>query len=69
MSCCKSCWNEFNRTKSATQEAELIKKCTRCKVDREISLFFTKKTNKDGKDNKCKSCHKKYSQERWKNKS
>jgi hypothetical protein len=40
----------------------MIKICTKCKIEKELSEFSKDKTQKDGLRNKCKSCCKEYRQ-------
>ena len=57
---CKNCCSEHakkERLKPKTLLSE-VKTCNSCNKELNISNFWNSKTNKDGKDNKCKSCHK-----------
>ena len=42
-----------------------MKKCSRCKVEKELTEFHKKKTTKDGLSNSCKSCVKEYSKKHY----
>ena len=42
-----------------------MKKCSRCKVEKELTEFHKKKTTKDGLINNCKSCVKEYSKKHY----
>ena len=37
-----------------------MKKCSRCKIIKNINKFYFNKSQKDGKDNQCKKCKKEY---------
>tara|TARA_R110002167_G_scaffold276508_1_gene482469 strand:+ start:293 stop:1003 length:711 start_codon:yes stop_codon:yes gene_type:complete len=37
-----------------------MKKCTKCKVEKELTEFYKHNSNKDGFNNQCKSCIKEY---------
>ena len=60
MSYCKKCCSEnakLRRLEPKTQVSN-IKKCNTCLNKLDITSFWNSSSNKDGKDNKCKNCHK-----------
>ena len=38
----------------------MVKVCTKCKIEKELSEFYKDKSTKDGLTCKCKSCGKQY---------
>jgi hypothetical protein len=38
----------------------MVKVCTKCKVEKELTEFHKDKRSKDGLRSKCKSCRRKY---------
>ena len=60
MSYCKKCCSENakNRKSQPKSEISTTKKCNKCLNDLDITCFWNSSSNKDGKDNKCKNCHK-----------
>jgi len=60
MSYCKKCCSEnakARRLEAKTQVSD-TKKCNACLNELDITFFWNSSSNKDGKDNKCKNCHK-----------
>lgn len=47
------------------QEDDMIKKCSRCRLNLELELFGSNRSNKDGKNVYCKSCVREISVERY----
>jgi len=58
---CKLCKKAraFKAQQSLVVTPVLIKTCNTCKKDLPAESFWVKKANKDGRENKCKDCHKK----------
>jgi hypothetical protein len=61
MSWCKTCCSTHAKTKRAEPKENVsdTKKCNTCSEELSIECFWNSKSTKDGKDNKCKECHKK----------
>ena len=45
-----------------------MKKCSKCKVEKEFSEFHKNKASKDGYCSRCKVCRKEYNKQRYQNK-
>lgn len=61
MSYCKSCCSKKSkmyRLEPKNDPTPESKVCNQCSKKLEIKYFWNSKSNKDGKDNKCKHCHK-----------
>ena len=58
---CKMCCSENAKSNRLIPKECLskTKKCNKCNIEKDIESFWNSKTNKDGKDNKCRDCHKK----------
>lgn len=58
---CKTCCSENAKSNRLIPKECLskTKKCNKCNIEKDIESFWNSKTNKDGKDNKCRDCHKK----------
>ena len=61
MSYCKTCCSENAKNNRLIPKECLskTKKCNKCDIEKDIESFWNSKSNKDGKDNKCRDCHKK----------
>jgi hypothetical protein len=61
MSYCKTCCSENAKNNRLIPKECLskTKKCNKCDLEKDIESFWNSKSNKDGKDNKCRDCHKK----------
>jgi len=60
MSYCKMCCSENAKNNRLIPKECLskTKKCKQCNIEKDIENFWNSKSNKDGKDNKCRDCHK-----------
>jgi hypothetical protein len=60
MSYCKMCCSENAKNNRLIPKECLskTKKCNKCEIEKDIESFWNSKSNKDGKDNKCRDCHK-----------
>ena len=58
---CKMCCSENAKNNRLIPKECLSssKKCNKCNIEKDIESFWNSKSNKDGKDNKCRDCHKK----------
>ena len=56
---CKKCCSEYAKNqRSIPKVAPSFKKCNQCLKELSIENFWNNKSIKDGKDNKCTTCHK-----------
>jgi len=57
---CKICCRENAKNNRLIPKECLStsKKCNKCNIEKDIESFWNSKSNKDGKDNKCRDCHK-----------